>query len=50
MSHQKICVELAASGKQTEVTVAGTANKNKTAMAARIKAAADKLAKSNPVA
>jgi cytochrome c biogenesis protein len=50
MSHQQICVELTASGKQTEVIVAGTANKNKTAMATRIEAAADKLAKSNPVA
>jgi cytochrome c biogenesis protein len=50
MSHQQMYVELAASGKQTEVIVAGTANKNKTAMVARIKAAADKLAKSGPVA
>jgi cytochrome c biogenesis protein len=50
MSHQQMYVELAASGKQTEVIVAGTANKNKTAMVARIKAAADKLAKSGAVA
>ena len=50
MSHQQMYVELAASGKQTEVIVAGTANKNKTAMVTRIKAAADKLAKSGPVA
>ena len=50
MSHQQMYVELAASGKQTKVIVAGTANKNKTAMVARIKAAADKLAKSGPVA
>jgi len=48
MSHQQIFVELAASGKKTEVTVAGTANKNKTAMATRIEAAAAKLAESNP--
>jgi cytochrome c biogenesis protein len=50
MSHQQIYVELAASDKKTEVTVAGTANKNKTAMVTRIEAAAAKLAKSNPVA
>jgi cytochrome c biogenesis protein len=50
MSHQQMYVELAASGKQTKVIVAGTANKNKTAMVARIKAAADKLAKSGAVA
>ena len=50
MSHQQMYVELAASAKQTEVIVAGTANKNKTAMVTRIKAAADKLAKSGPVA
>ena len=48
MSHQQICVELAASGKKTGVTVAGTANKGKTAMAARIEAVAAKLAQSNP--
>jgi cytochrome c biogenesis protein len=48
MSHQQICVELAASDNKTEVTVAGTANKNKTAMVTRIEAAAAKLAKSNP--
>ncbi len=48
MSHQQICVELAASGKHTEVIVAGTANKNKTAMGSRIKAIAAKLAKSRP--
>ena len=48
MSHQQIFVELAASGKKTEVTVAGTANKSKTAMVTRIEAAAAKLAKSNP--
>jgi cytochrome c biogenesis protein len=49
MSHQQVCVELAASGNQTEVSVAGTANKNKTAMGSRIEAIAAKLARSNPV-
>jgi cytochrome c biogenesis protein len=48
MSHQQIYVELAASDNKTEVTVAGTANKNKAAMAAKIEAAAAKLAKSTP--
>ncbi len=48
MSHQQIFVELAASDKKTEVTVAGTANKNKAAMVTRIEAAAAKLAKSAP--
>jgi len=48
MTHQQICVELAASGNQTEVIVAGIANKNKTAMVTRIKAIAAKLAKSKP--
>jgi cytochrome c biogenesis protein len=50
VSHQQICVELAACGKQTEVIVAGTANKNKTAMVTRIAAIAVKLAQSKPVA
>jgi cytochrome c biogenesis protein len=49
MSHQQICVELAASGSQTEVIVAGTANKNKTAMGTRIAVIAGKLAKSSSV-
>jgi len=43
MSHQQICVELAASGEQTEIIVAGTANKNKSAMQTRITVIADKL-------
>ena len=45
MSHQQICVELVQSGKKTEVIVAGTANKNKTGMEAKISGFADKLAK-----
>ena len=49
MSHQQICVELAACGSQTEVIVAGTANKNKTAMGTRIAVIAGKLAKSSSV-
>jgi cytochrome c biogenesis protein len=50
VSHQQICVELAVCGKQTEVIVAGTANKNKTATVTRIAAIAVKLAQSRPVA
>ena len=45
MSHQQICVELVRSGKKTEVIVAGTANKNKTGMEARVTGFANKLAK-----
>ncbi len=45
MSHQQICVELVQSGKKTEVIVAGTANKNKTGMEAKISGFAGKLAK-----
>jgi cytochrome c biogenesis protein len=36
MSHQQICLELMADGRTTRVTVAGTANKNKTGMQTRI--------------
>jgi cytochrome c biogenesis protein len=45
MSHQQICVELVRSGKKTEIIVAGTANKNKTGMEARVTGFANKLAK-----
>jgi cytochrome c biogenesis protein len=45
MSHQQICVELVRTGKSTEVTVAGTANKNKSGMQAKVAGFADKLAK-----
>jgi len=43
MSHQQICVELAASGEQTEVIVAGTANKNKMGMQTKVDTIAEKL-------
>ncbi len=36
MSHQQICIEVSKGGKSTRVTVAGTANKNKLGMQARI--------------
>ncbi|MGD8290909.1 MAG: cytochrome c biogenesis protein ResB [Desulfobacterales bacterium] len=45
MSHQQICVELVQSGKKTEVIVAGTANKNKTGMEAKVNGFAGKLAR-----
>ena len=44
MSHQQICVELVRTGKKTEVIVAGTANKNKFGMQAKVTGFADKLA------
>jgi cytochrome c biogenesis protein len=45
MSHQQICIELVRTGKKTEVIVAGTANKNKSGMQAKVTGFADKLAK-----
>ena len=36
MSHQQICLELADTGKKTEIIVSGTANKNKMGMQAKI--------------
>jgi cytochrome c biogenesis protein len=44
-SHQQICIELVQTGKKTEVIVAGTANKNKSGMQARVTGIAAKLAK-----
>ena len=44
MSHQQICVEIEADGQQSRVVVAGTANKNKTGMEARVDRTAEKLA------
>lgn len=48
MSHQQICVELERTGIKTKVFVAGTANKNKTGMQAKMTGFADKLAKLEP--
>ena len=45
MSHQQICVELVRTAKKTEIIVAGTANKNKSGMQARVTGFAGKLAK-----
>ena len=44
MSHQQICLEAAAVGKNTEVIVTGTANKNKMGMQAKIDRIAEELA------
>ena len=43
MSHQQICVEVDKRGTTTRVTVAGTANKNKLAMQARVAKIAQRL-------
>ncbi len=48
MSHQQICIELVRNGKKTEVIVAGTANKNKFGMQAKVTGFAGKLAKLEP--
>ena len=48
MSHQQICIELVGTGKKTEVIVAGTANKNKIGMQAKVTGFAGKLAKLEP--
>ncbi len=45
MSHQQVCVELVRTAKKTKITVAGTANKNKSGMQASVTGFADKLAK-----
>jgi cytochrome c biogenesis protein len=44
MSHQQICLEIVPSGKQSRVIVAGTANKNKTGMEAKVDRLTEKLA------
>jgi cytochrome c biogenesis protein len=44
MSHQQICLEVAVTGKKTEVIVTGTANKNKMGMQTRIDRIAEELA------
>ena len=44
MSHQQICLEAAAVGKNTEVVVTGTANKNKIGMQAKIDKISEDLA------
>lgn len=44
MSHQQICIEIEAAGQKSRVTVAGTANKNKTGMETSVDKTAQKLA------
>jgi cytochrome c biogenesis protein len=43
-SHQQVCIEVARTGAKTQVTVSGTANKNKAAMERRIRRLAGALA------
>ena len=45
MSHQRLCVEISKSGKNSRIMVAGTANKNKLGMQNRIKKIAKSLSK-----
>jgi cytochrome c biogenesis protein len=45
MSHQRLCVEVVKNGNKTKVMVAGTANKNKLGMQARVKNFSRNLAK-----
>ncbi|RZB31736.1 MAG: cytochrome c biogenesis protein [Desulfobacteraceae bacterium Eth-SRB1] len=45
MSHQRLCVEISKSGKNSRIMVAGTANKNKLGMQSRIKKIAKNLSK-----
>ena len=44
MSHQQLCVEVAAKGNTSRVMVAGTANKNKLAIQQKVKKISEKLA------
>jgi cytochrome c biogenesis protein len=45
MSHQRLCIEVVKIGNKTKVMVAGTANKNKLGMQARLKKFSQNLAK-----
>jgi cytochrome c biogenesis protein len=43
MSHQRVCIEIIKRGKQSQIIITGTANKNKLAMQSRIKKISEKL-------
>jgi len=43
-SHQQVCIEVARKGERTQVTVSGTANKNKAAVERRVRRLAEALA------
>jgi len=43
MSHQRVCIEMVKRGKQSQVIITGTANKNKLAIQNRIKKISEKL-------
>jgi len=48
MSHQQVCLEVVTTGAKTQVSIAGTANKNKAGMRTRIDRIAQKLARHQP--
>ncbi len=48
MSHQQICVEIAALGKKSQVMVSGTSNKNKMGMQKKVTQLANQLAELTP--
>jgi cytochrome c biogenesis protein len=50
MSHQQICLVIEAAGQKTQVTIAGTANKNKIGMQTKVDRLAEKLAQLEPEA
>jgi cytochrome c biogenesis protein len=43
MSHQRLCIEVGRSGRQSLVTVSGNANKNKLGMRRKVETIADEL-------
>ena len=45
MSHQRVCIEMVKKGKQSQIIITGTANKNKLAMQNRVKKISEKLIK-----
>jgi cytochrome c biogenesis protein len=44
MSHQQICVEVVSKGKESDVMVAGTSNKNKMGMQKKVTRLSERLA------
>jgi hypothetical protein len=43
MSHQRLCIEVVRSGRQSLVTVSGNANKNKLGMRRKVETIVDEL-------
>jgi hypothetical protein len=48
MSHQQICVEVVSKGKESEIMVAGTSNKNKMGMQKKVTRLSERLANLTP--